>query len=191
VLYLQRVLGYTALAAGAALIPMTLLLLVLSPLMGRLTSHLGLRLPMTVGPLVAGIGLLLLAGVRPGTGYLGALPGIVALGVGLGFTVAPLTSAVLTGAQPRYAGVASGVNNAVARTAGLLAVALLPLFGHSGDTTSLAKAYPAAMRFSALLCALGAAVSFFTQPPSVRARAGKARAGRRPPMRGRPQEARP
>ncbi len=188
VLFLQQAIGYSALAAGAALTPVTLLLLVISPQVGRRSSRLGLRLPMTVGPLIAGGGLLLLSRVRPGASYLGGvLPGLVSLGIGLGVIVAPLTSAVLTGAEPKYAGTASGVNNAVARIASLLAVALLPLFGHSGDTTSLAKAFPTAMRASALLCALGAVVAMVTQPESARGRAGRARGANRVTWRGLPQ----
>jgi EmrB/QacA subfamily drug resistance transporter len=191
VLYLQRVLGYSALAAGAALTPVTLLLLVLSPLVGRLSSRLGYRSPMTIGPLIAGVGLLLLSLIRPGTHYLVALPGIVTLGIGLGLTVAPLTSAVLSGAESRFAGVASGVNNAIARLATLLAVALLPLFGRKQGVTSLALAFPAALRICSLLCVLGAIASYLTQPASERLRADRARARHRVPSRGSPQQVRP
>ncbi|HEY3447456.1 MAG TPA: MFS transporter [Myxococcales bacterium] len=167
VLYLQRVAGYSPLAAGASLLPVTALVLVLSPVMGRLVRRIGLRLPMTVGPLVIAAGLFLLSRLSAQASYAyTALPGIALLGLGLGLTVAPLTSAALTGAGERFAGVASAVNNAVARVAGLLAVALLPLAagGLSSDPRSLAQGFPAAMRLAAFFCLAGAAIAAVTIP---------------------------
>ena len=141
VLQLQRVLGYSPLAAGAALTPITVLLLVFSPVAGKVASRIGYRVPMTVGPIVAGVGVALLAPIGPGSSYLAALlPGIVVLGIGLAATVAPLTTAVLAGAEERHAGIAAAVNTAVARLAGLLAVALLPLVAGIGGTDAASLA---------------------------------------------------
>jgi EmrB/QacA subfamily drug resistance transporter len=164
-LQLQRVLDYSPLAAGAALTPITVLLLVLSPPAGKLASRIGYRAPMTLGPLVAGLGVALLSGAARGSSYAAAvLPGVTVLGIGLAATVAPLTTAVLAGAEERHAGVAAAVNTAVARIAGLLAVALLPLLaGIAGtDPASLAGGFPRAMWICAALCVAGGVVAFAT-----------------------------
>ena len=127
-LQLQRVLGYSALAAGASLAPVTLMLLVLSPLAGRLASRVGPRLPLTAGPLVAAAGVALLSRVEPGTSYAATvLPAVLVFGLGLGATVAPLTATALAALEDEHAGLASGVSNAVTRGAQLLAIAILPL----------------------------------------------------------------
>ena len=127
VLRLQVSLDYSALAAGASLVPFTVIMLLLSPFAGQLGQKIGARIPLTVGPLVAAVGLFLLSGVDAGDSYLrDVLPGVVVLGVGMAITVAPLTAAVLGSVGDDMAGVASGVNNAVARFAGMLAVAALP-----------------------------------------------------------------
>lgn len=164
VLHLQVSLGYSALAAGAALVPFTALLLVLSPTAGQLGRSLGPRIPMTVGPLVAGAGLWLMGDVAPGDSYfphVGA--GVVVFGLGMSITVAPLTAAVLGAVGDERVGIASGINNAVARLAGLLAVAGLPaLAGISTDAEvaeTLPVGYPTAMRISAFLCVAGALVA--------------------------------
>jgi Na+/melibiose symporter-like transporter len=167
VLQLQVVLGWTALQAGGALLPITVLLLLLSARAGALAQRVGPRWPMTGGPLVAAVGLLLLAGVDAGDSYAtGVLPGLVVLGLGLAFTVAPLTAAVLAAVEERHIGVGSGVNNAVARVAGLLAIALLPTVAgldlSSDDPGALSGGYARAMRISALLCVVGAAIAFAT-----------------------------
>jgi len=165
VLQLQRVLEYSPLASGAALTPITVLMLVLSPLAGKLASRIGYRLPMTVGPVVAGTGVALLAPIGRGSAYATALlPGIIVLGIGLASTVAPLTTAILAGAEEQHAGVAAGVNTAIARLAGLLAVALLPLVANiSGtDAASLAGGFPRAMWISAGVCIGGGLVAFTT-----------------------------
>jgi EmrB/QacA subfamily drug resistance transporter len=164
-LALQRVLGWPALAAGAALMPITVLLLLLSPLAARLASRIGYRIPMTAGPLLAGAGLLLLAPLRRGSSYVsGILPGVTVLGLGLAATVAPLTTAVLEGADERHAGVAAGVNTAIARVAALLAIALLPLLAGmaDGSTEALAGGFARAMCISAGVCAAGAACALVT-----------------------------
>src|SRR5207244_8654047 len=124
---LQWVVGLSALESGSALIPMTILMLLLSPLAGRFAQWTGPRLPMTVGPFVAAVGLALLVRVGPGGGYwLTILPAVTVFGLGLSTTVAPLTATVLAAAGPEHAGNASAVNNDVAQTAGLTAVATLP-----------------------------------------------------------------
>jgi EmrB/QacA subfamily drug resistance transporter len=165
VLELQTVLGYSPLAAGASLTPITVLLLLLSPPAGRLAKRIGPRAPMTVGPLVAAVGLAMLSRAGGGGGYFrDVLPGVLVLGLGLGATVAPLTSAALEAVEPRHAGIASGVNNAVARVAGLLAVALLPLAGRllASAPAMNAAAFTAALRVAAVACALGGAIAFVT-----------------------------
>ncbi len=128
VVALQVVAGFSPIASGAALLPVTICMLFLSARGGMLGQRIGPRIPMTLGPLVAGAGVLLFARIDPGVGYLtDVLPGAILLGLGLSLTVAPLTATVLAAAEDRHAGVASGVNNAVARAAGLLAVAAVPL----------------------------------------------------------------
>ncbi|HSS09815.1 MAG TPA: MFS transporter, partial [Acidimicrobiales bacterium] len=132
--YLQQVLHYSPVDAGAALFPLTLIMLLLSARAGRLAQRIGPRLPMTMGPAIVGVGLLLMRRIHVGGHYVDTvLPAVVVFSLGLALTVAPLTATVLAAADPRHAGIASGVNNAVARVAGLLAVALLPaLVGLSG-----------------------------------------------------------
>lgn len=130
---LQTVLDYSALQAGAATLPVTLLMIALSSRIGRASQRIGVRAPMTVGPVVAAIGLAWLTFLEPTDQYwTGVLPGVVLFGLGLATTVAPLTTAVMTAVPEHQAGVASGVNNDVARTGGLIGVALLGLaFGVS------------------------------------------------------------
>lgn len=127
-LVLQQALGYSPLAAGSATVPLTLVMLALSSRSGALAARIGPRIPMTVGPAVIAVGMALMLRIDVGATY-GAdvLPAVLVFAAGLVLTVAPLTSTVLAAADDRHAGVASGVNNAVSRTAGLLAVAGLPL----------------------------------------------------------------
>ncbi len=166
VLELQLALGYSPLAAGATLLPVTLITLALSSRMGALAQRIGARGPMTVGPFVVALGMLLFARVHPGSGYWATIfPGMVLFGLGLAITVAPLTSTVMGSVDADELGVASGVNNAVARLAGLLAVAILPaVIGL--DTTSAPQQFTndvaQAMRISAALAALGGVVAFLT-----------------------------
>ena len=125
-LYLQQVAGYSALQAGLATTPISILLFVLSPRFGKLASGAGPRLPMTVGPLLGGAGLLLMLRVDAGAEYLtDVLPAVLVLGLGLSATVAPLTATVLDSVEERRVGIASGINNGVSRVAGLLAIAIL------------------------------------------------------------------
>lgn len=165
VLELQNGLGYRAVQAGAAFLPVNVLMVALSGRVGRLSARIGARLPMTAGALLAAAGFLLLSRVSPGSGYAaGVLPGLAVFGVGLAMIVAPLTSAVLGSVPEAQAGVASAVNNAAARLAGLAGTAVLPLA--AGLTTlsgpGLTAGYARAMRISAGLCLAGAAVAWLT-----------------------------
>jgi EmrB/QacA subfamily drug resistance transporter len=165
VLELEYGLGYRATEAGAALLPVNVLMLGLSGRVGRVSARIGARLPMTVGALLAAAGFLLLSRISPGAGYVtGVLPGLAVFGVGLAMLVAPLTAAVLGAVPEGQAGVASAVNNAAARLAGLAGTAALPLA--AGLTTlsgpGLTAGYARAMRIAAGLCVAGAAVAWLT-----------------------------
>lgn len=125
-LYLQQVAGYSPLEAGLATTPISILMFFLSPRFGRITSGTGPRMPMTAGPILGGIGLLLMMRIGPDGNYLlDVLPGLLIFGVGLSATVAPLTATVLDSVDEHRVGIASGVNNGVSRVAGLLAIAVL------------------------------------------------------------------
>jgi EmrB/QacA subfamily drug resistance transporter len=125
-IFLQQVGGYSPLEAGLATTPVSLILFVLSPRWGRLASGSGPRLPMSLGPVVGGLGLIMLLRVGPDPGYVSeVLPAIVVFGLGLSATVAPLTATVLDSVEERHVGIASGINNGVSRVAGLLAIAVL------------------------------------------------------------------
>ncbi len=127
ILQLQVSARFSALAAGASLLPVTVLMLVLSPRSAALAQRIGPRRPLTLGCVICAGGLLLATRIGPGASYLSdVLPAVVAFGLGLCLVVAPLTATVLASADVRHAGIASGVNNAVARAASLLAVAGLP-----------------------------------------------------------------
>jgi EmrB/QacA subfamily drug resistance transporter len=124
VLYLQEVAGYSALRAGFALMPSTIVMFALSKRMGKLADRLGPRLFMGVGPLLAAAGLALMQRLGPHVNYFTQLlPALLVFSLGLASTVAPLTAAVLSDADESNAGIASGVNNAIARIASLLAIA--------------------------------------------------------------------
>ncbi|HZA89690.1 MAG TPA: MFS transporter [Solirubrobacterales bacterium] len=125
-LFLQETLGYTPLEAGLATTPISLLLFALSPRFGKIATGIGPRLPMSVGPIVGGVGLLMLIGLDADSEYLsGVLPGVLVFGLGLSATVAPLTATALDSVEERHVGIASGINNGVSRVAGLLAIAIL------------------------------------------------------------------
>jgi EmrB/QacA subfamily drug resistance transporter len=170
VLNLQVVAGFSPLAAGTALFPVTVLMLLLSARAGALAQRIGPRIPMTLGPIVCAGALLLLARVGAHASYLRTvLPAVSLLGLGLSLTVAPLTATALGSLDDRYAGVASGVNNAVARAAGLLAVAVLPLAAGLGtggltDAAALAPTYRTAMLLCAGLLLGGSATAFVGIP---------------------------
>jgi EmrB/QacA subfamily drug resistance transporter len=161
-IYLQNVVGFSALATGLATLPMTLLLLVGSARSGALAARIGPRPQLTAGPVLAAAGLLLLREVRRGASYwTDVLPGIGLFGLGMTLVVAPLTASVLAAAPDRFAGAASGLNNAASRVGGLLAVSGLPLLvGLSGGgyrvSGDLAPAYRAALLWCAGLMLAGA-----------------------------------
>jgi len=165
---LQRVVGFSPLAAGVALIPITLVMLLLSARAGRLSARIGPRVPMTLGPLLVAAGFVLYTRIGPGASYLAdILPGMLVFAFGLTLTVAPLTATVLAAAPAEHAGMASAVNNTVARAAGLLAVAILPVAaGISGagalDPDRFDDGFRTAVLIAAVLCAAGGLISWFT-----------------------------
>jgi len=168
VVHLQQVLGYSPLQAGAATLPITGLMLALSAPAGMLADRIGPRLPMTIGPLGIAAGLALMSRVQAEATYFGTiLPGLLVFGLGLSLTVAPLTATVLAAATSKHAGIASGVNNAISRGAGLLAVAAIPgLTGLTGDAyrdpAIFASGFRAAMRISAALAAAGGLLAWLS-----------------------------
>ncbi|HTU87210.1 MAG TPA: MFS transporter [Solirubrobacteraceae bacterium] len=126
VLFLQEVAGYRALTAGFALMPSTIVMFLLSKRMGRLADRFGPRLFMGFGPLLSAVGLALMLRLGAHVNYFtDLLPGLIVFSLGLATTVAPLTAAVLSDADEGDAGIASGINNAIARVAGLIAIAAL------------------------------------------------------------------
>lgn len=165
VLQLQIGAGFGPLAAGIADLPLTVLMLLLASKGGALAARIGPRLPMTVGPLLCAAGVTLLIGIGAGTSYwTGVFPGMVLFGAGLVFLVAPLTATVLSAAPDRHAGIASGINNAVARAGSLLAVAALPaIVGLNGDVyrdpVAFGHGYRGAMWICVGLLVAGAVVS--------------------------------
>jgi EmrB/QacA subfamily drug resistance transporter len=162
---LQVVDRYSPLESGVALLPVTLLMLVLSARSGRLASRIGPRLQMSVGPLVVSAGLLLLVRSTTDANYLtGVLPAVIVFGLGLAATVAPLTATALASLPEEHAGLASAINNDVARIGGLIAVAVLPAVG--GITGSaylhpdrLAAGFRTAMVAASACCAAGGLVA--------------------------------
>jgi EmrB/QacA subfamily drug resistance transporter len=138
---LIRVGGYSATAAGAALLPMPLVMGALSPAAGRLGDRIGPRRPLTFGPLIAALGLFLLARASPTDSYwTGFFPAAMVLAAGMTLAVAPLTTTVMGAVERAHVGTASGVNNAIARVAGLLAVAALSVLFASGFDEALDRA---------------------------------------------------
>lgn len=180
---LQVVAGYTALEAGVALLPVTALMLALSSRSGALAARIGPRLQMSLGPVVVGTGLALLARVgRTGSYPAEVLPALAVFGLGLAATVAPLTTTVLAAVPTRHAGIASAVNNDVARAAGLIAVAVLPAAAGITGTASLDPArfsagFRTACHIAAGLCVLGGILAAATirNPRPAPAPAGRPR----------------
>ncbi|GAA2491311.1 DHA2 family efflux MFS transporter permease subunit [Winogradskya humida] len=155
VLNLQVVAGFSPLTGGLALLPVTVLMLLLSARAGALGQRIGPRIPMTVGPLICAAALIWMSRIGTNASYLtDVLPPVIVFGLGLSLLVAPLTATALGSLDDAYAGVASGVNNAVARAAGLLSVAILPLAAGigTGNLTDPATLHPT-YRNSMLLCA--------------------------------------
>lgn len=164
--FLQISLGYSPLEAGAATLPVTLLMLALSARSGGLAQRIGARIPLTIGPLIIASGLLLLTRIEPGDSYATAvLPAVVVFGLGLTLVVAPVTATVLAAADPRHSGIASAINNAVARVAGLVAIAALPLIaGLTGegfyDPRVMTSGFHTAMVACAVLAAAGGVLAW-------------------------------
>ena len=175
VVALQVVAGFSPLAAGTALLPVTVVMLLLSAHAGELAQRTGPRLPLVVGPAVCALGVLLMLRIGPGSSYLlDVLPAVTVLGLGLAALVAPLTATVLAAAAAEHAGLASGVNNAVARAAGLLAVAALPvLAGLGGDDYTDPEAFQSGFRTALVLCVVllvvGSALALGLIPRTARA----------------------
>jgi EmrB/QacA subfamily drug resistance transporter len=166
--FLQISLGYSPIAAGAASLPITALMLVFSARSGALAQRIGARIPLTLGPLIIALALLLMTRIEPGDDYVsGILPAVTVFGVGLTLVVAPVTATVLAAADERHSGMASGINNAVARVGGLLAVAVLPLVaGLTGDgfydPEKMVDGFHMAMVVCAGLAAAGGILAWFT-----------------------------
>lgn len=148
VVHLQQVAGYSALQAGLALVPLTVLMLVGSPPSGELAQRIGPRLQMGTGPMVAAVGLALMVRIGPDGSYVTTvLPAVGLLGLGLAIVVAPLTATVLAAADDRHAGLASGVNNVTARTSQLAAIAVVPVVaGLTGEAYRDAEVFAAGFR---------------------------------------------
>jgi EmrB/QacA subfamily drug resistance transporter len=173
VLNLQVVVHFTALAAGVSMLPVTLLMLLLSARAGALAQRIGPRIPMTAGPILCAGGMLLFSRIGEHSTYLrDVLPAVVAQGLGLSLTVAPLTATALGSVDERHAGIASGVNNAVARAAGLLAVAILPLAAGLGGgsltiASDLGPMYHRAMLICTALLLAGAVIAYVSIPSEL------------------------
>ena len=166
---LIRVQGYDATRAGAALLPLSVGLTVLSPLAGRLIARLGARTMLTAGPVLAGAGFAVLALTAGQPSYwVGVFPGLTLLAIGMGVAVAPLTDAVLGAVSQDYEGAASGVNNAVARVAGLVAVALVGfvLAGGKGGPAAIAGGYRLAMIAAAVGAVAAGVIGAITIRPA-------------------------
>jgi EmrB/QacA subfamily drug resistance transporter len=149
VIYMQNKLGYSAIKAGVSLLPVSLMLLFFSSRVGALSTRIGPRLFLTAGPLIASLGMFLLIGYKSGDSYLWfLLPRVLLFSIGLVLLVAPLTTTVMTSVADTSSGIASGINNAVSRIAGLVVIALLGLAG-TGNV----------YRFSMTLCAVFAAAA--------------------------------
>lgn len=178
---LQVVAGYSPLESGLALVPVTVIMLVFSARSGQLSARIGPRLQMSAGPVVVGAGLALLArATTPGSYATQVLPAVLVFGAGLAITVAPLTSTAMDAAPAQHAGIASAVNNTVARAAGLVAVAVLPLVagltGAAGlEPAQLAGGFRTAMFVAGAASLVGGLLALLTirnparaAPPAAR-----------------------
>jgi EmrB/QacA subfamily drug resistance transporter len=159
VLFVQQLAGYSALQSGLALLPITVVMFVLSPRVGRLSMRLGPRLFMGAGPFVAAGSILAMTRLTPGFSYwIELLPPLLVFSVGLSMIVAPLTATVLADADDRDAGIASGVNNAVARVAGLLGIAVVGAAVAGGDNRLDVSGYRISMWITAGLIGAGGVI---------------------------------
>ncbi len=149
-IFIQQVGGYSAIQAGMATLPVTIIMFVLSPRFGALCGKYGPRIFMATGPIIAGLGFLLMLRVNESINYwTQLLPGILFFGLGLSITVAPLTAAILGSIKAEHAGIGSAINNAVARVAGLIAVAALATI--TGATLNLQGFHNGVLAMAALL----------------------------------------
>jgi MFS family permease len=168
VAFLQISLGYSPLAAGAASLPITALMLVGSAPAGALAQRIGPRIPLSVGPLITALGLILMTRIDPGDSYMFAvLPAVTVFGLGLTLVVAPVTATVMAAADERHSGIASGINTAVSRLSGLIIVAVLPLIaGLTGtrfyDAAAMNHGFHIAMLTCAALSCAGGALAWLT-----------------------------
>jgi EmrB/QacA subfamily drug resistance transporter len=161
VLFLQQLAGYSPLKSGLTLVPITIVMFLLSPRVGRLSMRYGPRLFMGLGPLVAAVALLGFVRLKPGFDYwTELLPPLLLFSVGLSSIVAPLTSTVLADAGERDAGIASGVNNAVARVAGLLGIAVVGAAIAGSDNKLDLPGYRMSMWITAALMGAGGLIGF-------------------------------
>jgi EmrB/QacA subfamily drug resistance transporter len=159
VLFVQQLAGYSALKSGLALVPITLVMFVLSPRVGRLSMRLGPRAFMGIGPFVAAAGLLALIRLKPGFSYWWELlPPLLVFSVGLSMIVAPLTATVLSDADESDAGIASGINNAIARVAGLLGIAVVGAAVASDNNKLDMPGFRLSMWITGLLVAAGGVI---------------------------------
>jgi len=167
-LQLQTVGGWSPLQAGIALLPITICMILLAAKGGELGARIGARIPMTVGPIVMGVSCLLLLAIGDDVNYVvDVLPGVTVFGLGLALMVAPLTATVLAAASDEHAGIASGVNNAVARAGSLLAIAALPVaVGLTGEDYAVPSVFDDGYRSAMIACAAllmaGGVISWLT-----------------------------
>jgi len=158
VIYLQSTLHYSSIKAGLSLLPVSIVMFLFAGRVGKLSSVYGPRRFMTAGPIIAGLGMATLYSLKPGSSYLlHVLPGVLIFSAGLVLTVAPLTTTVMTSVEDSYSGIASGINNAISRAAGVIVIAFLGLFGASNF-----------YHFSMALCALLAISSGFVSYAFIR-----------------------
>ncbi len=168
VAFLQISMGYSPLAAGAAALPETALMLLLSARAGDLAQRIGPRIPLTIGPLLVAVGVLLMTRINPGDSYAtSVLPAVIVFGLGVTLVASPVTATVLAAVDQTHAGVASGVNNAVSRVANLLAVAVLPLLGgltgkRFYEPAAMTHGFHVAMIVCAGLAAAGGVLAWLT-----------------------------
>jgi EmrB/QacA subfamily drug resistance transporter len=167
---LIEVAHYSASAAGAALLPLPLVIALASSTMGRIAGRIGPRLPLTVGPIIVAAGFLLATRIGSGSYWTTTLPAMLVIAIGMAGAVAPLTTAVLASVGPRHTGVASGFNSAVARSGGLIATALLGVVLAAQGQSLLAGYRLAALAAAAAALAAGACAFLFISPDDASAR---------------------
>jgi len=164
-IFVQQVGGYSATVAGLALMPITIIMFLLSSKFGALAGKYGPRLFMAVGPFIAALGFATMLMVDQSVNYLHLLPGILLFGLGLSITVAPLTSAILESIDNSQAGIGSAINNAVARIAGLVAIAAIGVV--IGSTINLQSFHQSLLIIAGLLLTGGVISAIGIQNPTL------------------------